>query len=417
MSGRAGSRAESRRKTLISLRLRPGRRLLGTCLAAVLAIMTRGGAARAEEPQASQPAAVIVITFDPNAVQEERVVAAVRAHLRGVPVTVLVRPVVRSGSIGQNVATAGALATASGALGTSSIEVGDDGAFLIFFTEPGGASTLIRRLPPNKEGVRVTIEEASIVVRSLVLALLEGRRIGMAEPATAQTATERPRVVRPAPRRKRAGRPASPPQRPAPSARAEAPPVEDADVPDSTAEDEPPWLIGSDYVVAVTAAYAGAHFATSTTWQSGFMPGFRWLTLEWLYVAGRYTFFPKLEGRTKETVVSIARHPAELAVGYAGTTRLAANAEVGIIVDHTRRQTRINGPGYAPTPVSARTTLGFGAKAGASFALAASVQLALRGGADFLVTRYAYVLPNGETVATPHGIRPRLELELGVSLW
>jgi hypothetical protein len=388
--------------------------------AAVLAILPRGRTAHAQEPEPSRPTAAIVITFDPNAVQEERVVAAVKAHLSGLPVRVLVRPLIRSGSVGQNVARAGALATASAALGTSSIEVGDDGAFLIYFTEPGGESTLIRRLPPNDEGVRVTVEEASIVVRSLVLALLEGRRIGMAKPADARADAERPRKGQPPPQKRKDER-SSPSKRAAPPPNAEDPPsavnspAEDAT---GSAAGEDGWRAsGSDSVVAVTAGYAGTHFATNTSWQSGFTPGFRWVAFRPMYVAARYTFFPKLEGGTKETAVSVARHPGELAIGYVGSTRLAANAELGIVFDYTSRQTRSNGPGFEPTPTSRRSTLAFGARAGASFAFVPAVELALRGGADFLVTRYAYVMPDGRTVAAPHGVRPRVDVELAASLW
>jgi hypothetical protein len=400
--------------------------LLSAVVVAVAAIVPRGGTVRAEEPDTSQSAPAIVVTFDPNAVEEERVVAAVKAHLSGLPVRVLVKPVVRTGSLGRNVATAGALATASGALGTSSIEVGDDGAFLIFFTEPGGASTLIRRLPPSDEGIRVTVEEASIVVRSLVLALLEGRRIGMANPADAPARSERPQAVRP-PREKRRDRASPPPKRStrpgssaarpattedAPAENAPAASVEDAL--GGTAGDESPSARRS---AAVTAAYAGTHFATNMTWQSGFTPGVRWTALRWLYVAGRYTFFPKLEGGTNDTAVSIARHPVELAVGYVGTTRLAANAELGFVYDHTTRQTRSNAPGYEPTPTARRSSFAVTAKAGASFTLVPAVQLALRGGADFLLTKYAYVMPDGSSVVSPRGVRPRLDLELAMSLW
>jgi hypothetical protein len=393
-------------------------RLLLAFVVAALAVLPRGSTAHADESEAP-PAAAIVITFDPNAVQEERVVAAVKAHLSGLPVRVLVRPLIRSGSVAQNVARAGALATASAALGTSSIEVGDDGAFLIYFTEPGGESTLIRRLPPNEEGARVTVEEASIVVRSLVLALLEGRRIGMAKPQDRGAGPERPRKDQPRRETRKDGR-SAPSERAAPPANVEDPPMVDSpaeDTPGSAAGEESSRASGSESVVSVTAGYAGTHFATNTSWQSGFTPGFRWVAFRPVYVAARYTFFPKLEGGTKETAVSVARHPGELAVGYVGTTRLAANAELGIVFDYTSRQTRSNGPGFEPTPTSRRSTLAFGARAGASFAFVPAVELALRGGADFLVTRYAYVMPDGRTVAAPHGVRPRVDVELAASLW
>src|ERR1041384_5857677 len=62
------------------------------------------------------------------------------------------------------------------------MDIAEDGALLIFFTEVSGEATLIRRLPPNRQGLRVGLEQAAIVVRSLVEALLEGGNVGIATP-------------------------------------------------------------------------------------------------------------------------------------------------------------------------------------------------------------------------------------------
>ena len=377
-------------------------------MAAALAVLARSEAASADESGTSTGAAAIVVTFDPSAVEQERVVAAVRAHLSGLPVRVLVRPVASSPSVGQSVATAGELARTNGALGTFSIELGEDGAFLIFFTEPGGTSTLIRRLPPSEQGVRVTVEEAAIVVRSLVLALLEGRRIGMASAADSPVGTKTAGTVGPPSERRADGTATRPEQTAGPEIADEVPGPASGDEPSERPE---------AHTVAFTAAYAGTDFATNVTWQSGFTLGVRWVALRPLYAAARYTFFPELEGGTNETAVSITRHPGELVAGYMGSTRLAANAEVGLVLDYTSRETQGSSPAFEPTPPSNRWTVAVGARAGASFAIVPIVQLALRGGADFLVTSYAYVVPDGAEVVSPHRIRPRLDLELATSLW
>jgi hypothetical protein len=392
-------------KPRLSLQFAPCERLLSTLLAAAVAVLPHSTPVRAEESETSSKVSTILVTFDPGAVEQARVVAAVRAHLSGLPVRVLLKPVARSGSVGQSVATAGALAKESDALGTFSIELGEDGAFLVFFTEPGGASALIRRLAPNDQGVRVTVEEAAIVVGSLVLALLEGRRIGMASAADASAKTERPE---PAPERP------SGPESPVESAPTTGAPDDDDDDDDDDGERN---ASSAPHTIAITAAYAGTDFSSSTRWQPGLTLGMRWIFLRPLHAAARYTFVPALEGGTDETSVSIARHPGELVIGYLGTTRLAATAELGVVLDYTSRRTQINDPAFEPTPGSSRWTVAFGARAGASFSVVPSIQLAARGGADWLVTRYAYVTPDARAVVRPYRVRPRLDLELAVNLW
>jgi hypothetical protein len=407
-------------KSSPSLRFSRGTRILVALVAATLSTLPPTGTARAQEAETPTKVATILVTFDPGATEQARVVAAVRAHLSGVPVRVLLKPVARSASLGQSVAAAGELARQSGALGTFSIELGEDGAFLIFFTEPGGASALIRRLAPNDQGVRVTVEEAAIVVGSLVLALLEGRRIGMASAGDAPPKVERPRKTPPPrqrqpPKTRPRERPAEP--KPEPESEPEAEPEPAPNEAPTAAERDEAGPAPASPTTAVTTAYAGTDFASGAKWQSGFTLGVRWIALRPLYAAARYTLFPALEGGTTQASVSIARHPGELVVGYVGPTRLAANAELGMVIDYTSRQTRGNGPDFEPTPRSGRWTVALGARAGASFAVVPSMHLAARGGADLLLTRYAYVTPDARAVVRPHRVRPRLDLELAMSLW
>jgi hypothetical protein len=325
-------------------------------------------------------------------------------------VQVVFDTVPRTRSFGQKITTAGDLARSRGTLGAFSLERADDGAFLVFFTEPGGNSTLVRRLPPNAQGARVAVEEAAIVVRSLVQALLEGHRIGMTSEAAAADERELLPEARP------------PDETPAEEAAAPAGQRESAEGP--SAPDEADRVAAHDWpspsrtrTVAATAAYAGTDFAPDASWQSGFTLGFRWLALSPFYAAARYTFFPELEGGTTETAVSIARHPAEVVAGYVGATRVAANAELGITVDYVTRRTRSNTAGYEPTPAKARAMVALGARAGVTWAMMPALELGARGGADLLVTSYEYVMPEGDAVLSPHRVRPRLDVELALGLW
>jgi hypothetical protein len=392
---------------------------LGAILAATGGVVLRSAPARAAVPTEPAPSAAILITFDPASAEQGPVVAAVRAHLRGVPVRVLAEPIAKARSVGQKVATSGELATASGAIGTLSVELAEDGAVLIFFTEPDGSATLIRRLPPNEQGVRTTVEQVAIVVRSLVEALLDGARVGLT-PGQPAAAVSKDAAGAPAPSEKR--RPRAAPravERPAPP-RATAVAQDEAAGDDAalTKEGEPPVSsAAASSSVALTAAYAGTQFAANTGWQSGFALGITWRALPPLHAGARYTFTPELEGGTETTRVSVARQPAEVTVGYMGATTVAPSAELGLVADHTRRRTRSNAPGYTPTPATRRWMVALGARAGVTWTATEALALTLRGGADFLLTRYSYVVSSGQPVASPRPIRPRLELEVAVSLW
>jgi hypothetical protein len=387
---------------------------LGACLAVAAGVTVRSGAASGA-PDETPPTAALLITFDPASAEQGPVVAAVRAHLRGVPVRVLAEPIPKARSVGQKVATSGERATASGAIGTLSVELAEDGAVLIFFTEPDGSATLIRRLPPNEQGVRTTVEQVAIVVRSLVEALLDGARVGLAPGPTAPPSPEEKDATKSpdpsAPRQAGPGRRTA--RRPAPI-RA---PAAVRDEPESDTAEATFSSPAASRAVALTAAYAGAQFATNTRWQSGFTLGVTWRVLPPLYAGARYTFVPELEGGNETTTVAVSRHPAEVTVGYVGASVVAPNAELGLVADRTRRRTRSSAPGYAPTPATSRWMVALGARAGVSWRALEAVALTLRGGADFLLTRYSYVVPPEAAVASPRPIRPRVDLELAVTLW
>jgi hypothetical protein len=359
-----------------------------------------------------------VVTFDPHSIEQAPLASAVKAHVSGLPVQVVVEPVERARSLAQQLASSGSLARSRGALGTFSIEFGAKGELLIFFTEPDGDATLIRRLPPNPEGARVAIEQAAIVVRSLVEALLEGRRIGMSQEVDSS------RAERAAPREPVARRRARAAQRPRNVANPEPdtseqtesePEIPSFDFEEAAAESERPARGQQRF--AVSGGYTGTDFASNTEWQSGFALGLRWLASPVLYGSVRYAFFPNLEGGGDTALVSIARRPIELAGGYLGKSLLAPSAEFGVIADYSSRETLHTAPGYRPSPSVARWTLALGARAGATWSATSILQLTLRGGVDVLLTRYTYAVPGDQAAVTPNTIRPRLDLEVALGVW
>jgi hypothetical protein len=132
---------------------------------------------------AQAPPSTIILTFDASSEAQKQAITAIRAHVSGLPADVVVVPVEHLRSLDSRLAAAGSLAASRQALGTFYIEIEPDGTLLIFFTEAGAEATLVRRLPPNDQGVRVALEQAAIVVRSLVEALLEGGTVGIAREA------------------------------------------------------------------------------------------------------------------------------------------------------------------------------------------------------------------------------------------
>lgn len=361
----------------------------------------------------ASPAAdrAVVITVDRDSVDQGPLLAAVKAHLSGLPVRILFKAVPRAGSVGQSVTVSGELARANAALGTFLIERGQSGDFLIFFTETDGITTLIRRLPRSDQGVRVTVEQAAIVVRSLVEALLDGGRIGIARQADGSTlgagtsarggATEKERSEDALSHRgvDRTGASADDDQRPG--------------------EAQPPGAPRnrSPRNVAIGVGVVAMEFAADAGWRTGATLGVRWFAVRPLYVGARYAFFSELEARRDSIAVGVTRHPLEVMIGYGGSARFAGSAEFGFIADYATRETRTTGLGYRPTPESRRWMLAISGRAGVSWAIAYPVELALRGGVELLVTRYSYVAPAGLALISPNLVRPRVDLELAVTLW
>lgn len=376
-----------------------------------LALLLGGGVAGAQA-SAAPDAAAIVVTFDPSAGDQSSAISAVKAHVSGLPVRVVVEPTERARTLEDRLAKAGALALARGALGTFSIEIGERGELLIFFTEPDGSATLIRRLPPSPEGIKVAIEQAAIVVRSLVEALLEGRRIGMTGEAEAASPEPALRTTPEAP-----GAPSAAGSR---RQQAEAQAAAEGSTTLSSASDDAPSEDSARprprRKVAISGGYRGTSFA-STTWQSGLALGVRWLALPMAYGALRYTVFPSLELGTEAARVSVARHPLELVAGLTGSARFAPQVEAGVVLDYTSRETLDTGADYRATPSDARWVVALVAGAGVTWSASAIVDVSLRGGADFLLTRYSYVVAGIPEPISTRAIRPRLDLELAFGLW
>lgn len=349
---------------------------------------------------AAGPPAAIVVTFDADSVAQGQAVVAIRAHMSGLPVEVVSVPVERGPALDERLATSGALAASRHALGTFDIEAGEDDSLLIFFTEADGETTLIRRLRPNHQGARVALEQAAIVVRSLVEALLEGGTVGIAAGAD--------HSFEPGRNEQTPGEAAAAPSTstPALTDRSASPPPEHSSGEGSTSEH-----------LALTAGYTTTQFATGVPWQSGLSVGAQWLATPAFYGAVRYTFFPSMTLASADAAVSIGRYPLEVLVGYHERGRLALNAELGVVADRVTRATVRTAATWRATSPDARWVLAMAARGGFSWSPWTPLRASMRVGADFVLMRYAYVVDAGEPALSPAWVRPRLELELAACVW
>jgi hypothetical protein len=201
---------------------------------------------------AQPPSSTIVLTFDASSDVQKRAIAAIRAHVSDLAAEVEVVPVEHQRSLDSQLAAAGSLAASRHALGSFYIEVELDGTLLIFFTEPEAEATLIRRLPSNPQGAGVALEQAAIVVRSLVEALLDGGNVGIAPGAArggANANQESRTGSEPSPASAPPALPSS--EEPPPSIGAEASPEADSSFPRTF----------------ITAGYTGTDFAAGMPWQ------------------------------------------------------------------------------------------------------------------------------------------------------
>jgi hypothetical protein len=353
---------------------------------------------------AQSPASTIILTFDASSEAQKQAITAIRAHVSGLPADVVIVPVEHLRSLDSRLAAAGSLAASRQALGTFYIEIEPDGTLLIFFTEAGAEATLIRRLPPNDQGVRVALEQAAIVVRSLVEALLEGGTVGVAREAE----------------RGRSAEEAEAPAEPASSAErssAESALPSPEEPPSQSDAEEAAEAVSGRPRLGITAGYTATDFASLMPWQSGFSAGLQWLATPVVYVGARYTLFPTYTAATEDAVVAVDRQPIEAFVGYRGTDPLTLNGELGLLVDAARRTTVSTAESLRPTAPSTRWMVSLAARAGFSWSPWSRVRASLRGGADLVLTRHAYRIDSAVAAPSPHWVRPRVELELAADIW
>jgi hypothetical protein len=364
--------------------------------------------------RAEAPSPTIILAFDESSAPQKRALAAIQAHVSDLPLEVVVTAVEREASLDKRLAASQALAASRHALGTFYLEVAEDRSLLIFFTEAQGEATLIRRLRANQQGLGVVLEQAAIVVRSLVEALLDGGSVGIRSDANRRLQPEAAADRRPKPETKS-------------EAADNAPPLEEAD---TTADDSGPpeqpvspsdlSSAGANAAHRRLALVAGVpltQFATGAPWQVGLSTGVQWLASPTLYGGVRYTIFQAQTLSTADVALSARRHPLEVLVGYREVGHFGLNGELGLIADRVIRTTLQTSTPFQATSSDDRWMFALGARTGISWSPWSPLCVTMRVGADFVLTPYAYTIDSGQAVPSPRRVRPRVELELAVAVW
>ena len=338
--------------------------IAATVFSIVVSIASSLGAA---EPTTNGGFGVVVFAVDTRSRDTQAMVDAVRAHLTGLPVRLVIET-----ESGGTPAGNGSDASNGGSriLGTLTIDPGTPGEWVVSFTEPAIDTTLVRRIRIKPQGKAVALEEAAIVVRSMVEAMLDGGHVGIARPARpAGEDTSRPPA---GPRGPRRG-------------------------------------------IAITGGYIGTSFAPGLGWQSGAQFGVRWQARE-LYAGLAYAIFGPIDAAAAGISLQLSRHPGSLVLGYEGDTRLAPIIEVQLTVDYVQRRTLL-AEGYDKREDEGRWTLGVGGEVGLSWSVLPRFRLHAQGGADWMINSYAYVSQPYRTIVPASPVRPKVMVGLALDLW
>jgi hypothetical protein len=344
---------------------RPVRGCRASIVAALLFLpVTIASPLRAAEPTNDAGTGIVVFAVDPKSKDAEAMIEAVRAHLTGLPVRLVIDPT----GVGAQGSDSG---QGSWRIGTLTIDPGTPGEWVVSFTEPAIDTTLVRRIRVKPQAKRVALEEAAIVVRSMVEAILDGGHVGIA----------RPRVEEP---------------------------------PGAAPGSNAPWR--SRRGIAATAAYLGTTFASELGWQSGGLLGLRWQS-SGLYAGLGIEIFATLTTNRPGTSILLVRHPGVVFVGYEGASRVAPTIELELMADYVTRSNAATAEGYEATPPSSRWFFGVGAMAGLSWSFLPRFRLLAQGGADWVINPYSYVIePDGGVVVRPTSIRPKIAIGLGIDV-
>jgi hypothetical protein len=314
---------------------------------------------QAAEPISDASPGIVVFAVDPQAKDAQAMIDAVRAHLTGLPVRLVIDPSGVEGEHGD-----------ANRIGTLTIEPAPPNEWVVSFTEPAIDTTLVRRIRLKPQGKRVALEEAAIVVRSMVEAILDGGHVGIARRA-----------------------------------------------PEENANAAPPSIVvwRPRQGITATAGYLGTTFGSGLGWQSGGTIGLRWHS-GGIYAGIASQLFAPITTNTAPVSIILIRHPGSIVLGYEGGSRLAPTIEMELLVDYVTRSTTQATPDYEATPPSGRWMFGVGAMAGLTWSILPRIRLLAQAGVDGIFNPYSYVA-SPDFIVQSSAIRAKLGIGLGVDLW
>lgn len=348
----------------------------------------------AQEPQPS--ASVVLLMFDPEQPGSIPLVSAIESHLMGLAVMVEREPIERS-EILTWLEAGRSRVQARKALGLFAIDTRQRDTWRLFFLGPDGPPTLIRRLQPRPE--YAPLDQAGVIVRLLVEALLDGKQVGMVEPvprdepAQSSVSASRPAADAKATDRSQAS------SAPAPDT-AGAAADSDEVAPETRAQ------TSEGVRVAIAAGLSSTSWVVDKGWQFGALTGLglRWkstsLTLD-------YAWYPKLTHRVPEASISLSRHPLTARLAYRPAPGFSPLISLGAWLDPVTRSTLNTDSAHRSTASATSWSWGVVASAGVVTPRLASLSARLDLSVELAGRRVQYVVQsdNPGTLLTARSVR------------
>jgi hypothetical protein len=382
--------------------------LLSVCSLAEAQVPIEG---RPTEPQVqSQADAAIVLMFDPRQEDSLALVGSIAAHLAGVPVRLLQEPRARTELLTWLEAGRGRTRAAR-ALGLFAVDVSRREGWRLFFLEPDGVPTLIRRLKPTPD--HAPLDEAGVTVHLLVEGLLDGKHVEVLEPVLREEPTEggdtTPTLPSPRPEPRQSGAP--------PARSAAAPPTEEGASEAKPVAKDSREAAGRGFFPAVLVGLSTTKWLSGQGWQSSVLLGGAVYFERWS-ASLDYLLAPQHQYQSAGAAIVLSRHPVAGRISYRSSRGFAPVFSVGAWVDAISRDTVETNAGYRGTPSTIEPSWGFSGSLGVSSPRLSILSVRLDLGLDLAARSVSYVVQNetAKTVLTTSPARPTLGVLLDFAL-
>lgn len=337
---------------------------------------------------------VVLLLSTTDEAQRESLVGAIQAQVGDLPVRVVVEEVAAvPGELRGRLDLAARTCEERGAMGAFFVEAEQADDLIVYLVEPEAKRALVRRVKKTRGAEQAVVEEMSLVVRSTLGALLEGREIGMEQGPELEPT---PTAPRPAP---------VPVDRPRPKPRIA--PAAREEVDESRAR--------------LDAHYSGEAYAPQAPWQSGLGIELSASPDGSLFFGLGYTALPPAEVERETARVRVGRYPLRAFGGYElGFDRLRLMGQLGLIGELDRRSTTKTAGGISPTESDDSVSWAISPRIVLRYEVWQRTSVGAGVGLDLFVNDSEYVveLPSGrETLLSPHRARARAMAGVAVDVW